>query len=291
MKICGFTFVRNAVKFDYPIVESVKSLLPLVDEIIVLVGKSEDGTLELIRSIPSDKIKIHESVWDESLKEGGRVLAVETDKAFALVPKDYDWAFYLQADEVLHEKDYPVILESSKKYMNHKKVQGLIFKYIHFFGSYDYVGNSRRWFPYEVRMIRPNQGIYSYRDAQGFRNKKDIKLLVKNSGACVYHYGWVRHPQKQLEKLNSFYGLWNGEEYVVPEVKSEEQFDFAANADAIFRFTGSHPAVMQKRITEKNWDMQLDTNKKQFSFKDRVLNRLEKMTGKQLFRFRNYTKL
>lgn len=32
MKVSGFTFVRNAVKYDYPIVESIQSILPLVDE-------------------------------------------------------------------------------------------------------------------------------------------------------------------------------------------------------------------------------------------------------------------
>ena len=59
--------VRNAVKFDYPIVESIKSILPIVDEYMVAVGNSDDGTLELIRSINSPKIKIIETIWDDSL--------------------------------------------------------------------------------------------------------------------------------------------------------------------------------------------------------------------------------
>ena len=103
MKICGFTFVRNAVKYDYPVVESITSILPIVDQFIVSVGNCADGTLELIESIGSPKIKIVHSVWNDSLKEGGRVLAAETDKVLAQVPADYDWAFYLQADEVVHE--------------------------------------------------------------------------------------------------------------------------------------------------------------------------------------------
>ncbi|HWR32354.1 MAG TPA: hypothetical protein VN451_02420 [Chitinophagaceae bacterium] len=291
MKICGFTIVRNAIKFDYPVIESISSLLPLVDEMIVLVGKSEDKTLELVRSIPSGKIKIFESVWDDSLKEGGRVLGNETNKALALIPPYYDWAFYIQADEVLHEKDYPAILHAAEKYLHHKKVQGLLFKYIHFFGSYDYVGDSRRWYPNEIRLIRTNQRIYSYRDAQGFRNKIDIKLLVKKTGAEMYHYGWVRHPKKQLEKLNHFYSFWNGHEYKVKEVTGNQQFDFINDADSVIKFSGTHPAVMQKRIAEKNWDMKLDIHKKKFSFKERILYRIEKWTGIRLFNFRNYTKI
>ena len=291
MKICGFTIVRNAVKFDYPVVESIISVLPLVDEFIVSVGNSEDNTLELIRSIPSDKIKIFESIWDDSLREGGSVLAAETNKAFALVPSHYDWAFYIQADEVVHEKDYPAIRNVAEKYLHHKKVQGLLFKYTHFFGSYDYIGDSRRWYQFEIRLIRNDKSIYSYRDAQGFRNKKDIKLLVKKTGAEMYHYGWVRHPRKQLEKLNHFHGLWNGKEYVAQDVTSNEQFDFINDADSVEKFTGSHPTVMKKRIAEKNWDMRFDIEKKKFSFKDRVLYRFEKWTGVRLFNFRNYTKI
>ena len=104
MKISGFTIVRNAVLYDYPIVEAITSILPVVDEMIVLIGNSEDNTEELIRSIQSDKIKIHHSIWDENLKKGGVVLAIETDKAFQLISPESDWAFYIQADEVIHEK-------------------------------------------------------------------------------------------------------------------------------------------------------------------------------------------
>ena len=104
MFISGFTIIRNAILNDYPIVEAIQSILPVVDEMIVLVGDSTDETEQLIRSINSSKIKIHYSVWDMSLRSGGKVLAVETDKAKALINPKSDWAFYIQADEVIHEK-------------------------------------------------------------------------------------------------------------------------------------------------------------------------------------------
>jgi hypothetical protein len=93
MKITGFTIIRNAVMNDYPIVESISSILPVVDEMIVLMGDSQDETEKLVRSIGSPKIIIHPSVWDPSLKEGGRVLAAETDKAFQHISPGSDWAF------------------------------------------------------------------------------------------------------------------------------------------------------------------------------------------------------
>ena len=288
MKICGFTFVRNAVKYDYPVVESITSILPIVDKFIVSIGKCNDGTLQLIESIRSPKITIVHSTWDESLKEGGRVLAVETDKALAQVPVDYDWAFYLQADEVVHEKHLDLIEESAKRHVDDKKVEGLLFNYHHFYGTYDYIGDSRRWYKHEIRLIRNNGNISSYRDAQGFRTKQNKKLAVKQIEAEIYHYGWVRHPNKQFEKIADFSALWNGIEYKTPAIEKENEFDFLKNADSVELFNGTHPAVMQKRIAEKNWTANIDTTKKRFSFKDSKLYRIEKLTGKRLFDYKNY---
>lgn len=288
MKISGFTFVRNAVKFDYPVVESITSILPIVDEFIVSVGNSDDNTLQLIESINSPKIKIHHSVWDDSLREGGRVLAVETDKALAHVNPGADWVFYLQADEVVHEDDLGNIVKAAEKYLDNKEVEGFLFNYHHLYGTYDYVGDSRRWYDHEIRLLRNTGNIVSYLDAQGFRTKDNKKLKVKPIDAAIYHYGWVRHPHKQLEKLNSFHGLWNGENYTPPKVNEEDNFDFFKDADSISLFTKTHPAVMKKRIAEKNWQVKIDPSKKKFSFKDRLLYRFEKLTGIRPFTHRNY---
>src|SRR5690606_2696723 len=154
MKVTGFTFVKNALVYDYPVVEAIQSILPICDDFVVAVGKSDDDTLELIQSIDPSKIRIIETEWDESLREGGRVLAVETNKAFAEVAADADWAFYIQGDEVVHEKYLPVITDAMKRYKDDKQVDGLLFKYLHFYGSYDYVGASANWYNHEIRIIK-----------------------------------------------------------------------------------------------------------------------------------------
>ncbi len=199
MKVSGFTFIRNAIKFDYPIVEAITSILPLCDEFVVMLGDSEDGTKKLLESINSSKIKIYESTWDENLREGGKILAVETNKALEKISPDSDWAFYIQGDELVHEKYLPAIKEAMQKWKDDKRVEGLLFNYAHFYGSYDYVGDSTQWYRREVRIIRPHAGIYSFRDAQGFQ-KKGRPLRVKNANAEVYHYGWVKPPSRQQEK-------------------------------------------------------------------------------------------
>ena len=288
MKISGFTIVRNAVLYDYPIVEAITSILPVVDEMIVLVGDSEDNTEELIRSIQSDKIKIHHSVWDENLKKGGVVLAIETDKAFQLISPESDWAFYIQADEVIHEKYHDTIRRTSLLYKDDKRVEGLLFNYLHFYGTYDYVADSRKWYHKEVRIIRNDKGIHAYRDAQGFRRGVK-KIKVKPVDAMVYHYGWVKNPKKMKEKLKKIQELWidTVNDPANIERRSGEIFDFNA-FDSLKYFDSEHPSVMKKRIREKNWDVALDISKKKFSFKEKLLYWYEKKTGKRLFDFRNY---
>ena len=283
MKISGFTIIKNAVLNDYPIVEAITSILPMVDEMIVSVGYCEDETKKLIESIPSDKIKIFDSVWDSSLREGGRVLAVETDKAFAHIASDSDWAFYIQADEVVHEKHHAIIKAAAEKYLTDKKVDGLLFKYTHFYGSFDYVGDSRKWYHREIRLIRNDKNIQSYRDAQGFR-KNNIKLHVKLIDANIYHYGWVKSPALMKEKIKNFSKFWHDDNSSEIRAAVFDYNDF----DSLKKFTETHPSVMKKRIREQNWNIELDISKKKMSVKKKLLYWLEKQSGVRLFDYKNY---
>ena len=286
MKLSAFTFVRNAIKYDYPVVESIKSILPIVDEYIVAVGNSEDETLALIKYINSPKIKIIETIWDDTLREGGRVLAVETDKALAAVSPDSDWAFYLQADEVVHENDLPAIVEACKLYKEDKTVEGLLFKYIHFYGTYDWIGSSRRWYRNEIRIIRPHIGVSSYKDAQGFRRNGE-KLNVEPINAKIYHYGWVKPPSAQQLKQQTFNKLWHDDNWVKENVADVEEFDYT-NAGLLSRFEGSHPAVMKDRLAAVNWPFEFDPAKVKLSFKERFTGFIEKITGWRIGEYRNY---
>ena len=288
MKISGFTIIKNAVINDYPIIEAITSILPVVDEMIVLVGDSNDETEELVRSINSNKIKIHHSVWDQSLRQGGKVLAVETDKAFQLIDPASDWAFYIQADEVVHEKYHSAIIEACKKYKDDLRVQGLLFKYLHFYGTYDYVGDSRKWYNREIRIIRNNKAITAYRDAQGFRIGT-TKLPVKPIDAYVYHYGWVKSPKLMKQKMKNVSRFWNDDTDEWQQfLGSEDVFNYD-DFDSLQKFTASHPSVMQKRVAEQNWKLDIDISKKHFDLKDRFLYWFERKTGIRPFDFKNYT--
>lgn len=286
MFVSGFTIIRNAVKFDYPAVEAIRSILPLCDEVIVLVGQSDDETLALIKSIQDPKIRIEHSIWDDSLREGGRVLAVETDKALQLINPEADWAFYIQADEVLHEKYIDTVKNAMAFYQDKSEVEGLLFDYTHFYGSYDYVGVSRRWYRKEIRVIRNDKRIHSYRDAQGFR-KDGKKLAVAAIPASIFHYGWVKHPELQQAKQQSFHKMWHDDEWVEKEIPNVNEFDYS-QIDILEHFRGTHPQVMRERIQNQNWAFSFDPTQARWTVKSRFMYWLEQQTGLRPFEYKNY---
>lgn len=253
MLISGFTFCRNIVKLDYPLKESIKSVLPVVDEFIVNVGKSEDNTLEVVKSIQDPKIKIFESVWDKNLKTDGKVFSVETNKA--LEKCKGIWAFYIQADEVLHEDGIENIRMMCEKYKNDENVLGFMFKFLHFYGDYwsvDPYGYRR-----EIRIIRNNGMLESRDDATGFHIKNeniylkdDPKKRYRLLDAKIFHYGWVKNIEVARQKLQQQLELYH--EGKIPDKKIFNKIyadKFNLSKYSIMKtYRGRHPLVMKERI-------------------------------------------
>jgi hypothetical protein len=290
MKVSGFTFVKDAVKYDFPVVESIKSMLPLCDELFVNVGISGDNTLELVKSIKSNKINIIQSEWDPDFKVKGRILAVQTN--IALYKCRGDWCIYLQADEVLHQKDYDAIRKSMKENLDDKSVEGLLLNYRHFFGDYKHYAKSYHWYQKEIRIIRNHMGIQSWRSAQTFR-VDGRKLKVKECPAYVYHYGWVRDPYKMAEKKKYHNSLHHGSRDN-PQGKLQRYY-YEDNMDPYMftEFKGEHPEVMKEKVD--NWKYDTDpvrlNKKKKMSFKDvryRITDFIYYKTGLKIGEYRNY---
>ena len=288
MKVSGFTFIKNAVEFDYPVAEAIRSILPLCDEMIVAVGDSTDNTRQLISAIDSAKIRIIDTVWDKTLREGGAVLADETNKALRAITGNPDWCFYMQGDEVLHEQYHDTVRKGMLQWKDDLRVDGLLFKYKHFYGSFDYVASSSEWYRNEIRIIRNNPAIYSYRDAQGFRKEDEKKLRVKALDAYIYHYGWVRPPKTMMDKKRNFGNYWGGDRVTEAFLQLYSgEFDYT-QIDALEKFTGTHPQVMQERIKQMNWAFDYDLSYNNPTLKDRFKNTLEKWTGIRPFDYKNY---
>lgn len=304
MTISGFTIIKNAIKLDFPVVEAIRSVLDLVDEFVIRVGKSDDDTEELIRSIDSPKIRIVHCDWDTSTyKVNGMIYAHETD--LALKECKGDWCFYIQGDEVLHEAGIPKIREACEKYLHDERVEGFLLKYWHFWGDYDHYIDARHFaYPKEIRIVRNKPDIHSWRDAQSFRtipgfDRKDYfqkegtaKLGCVVLDAYMFHYGWSRDPRCMVKKRIAQDAVYSG----VEKEQTEEYYDYG-NMSCWPRFRKSHPAVMADRLAKMDWAKLLRYEgaytdmKKKFGFKYRIFNFIENhfmCEGARIGGFRNY---
>ncbi len=251
MNVSGFSIVRNALVYGYPVVEAITSILPLCDEFIVNVGKSDDETIDLVRSISSPRIRIIERAWDLTLRAGGKLLSVETNHA--LDECTGDWCFYIQADEVLHEKYLPVVKAAMAANLPDSRIEGLQFSYKHFFGSYDYYqDNFRNWYVKESRVIRRHADIVSWGDGMDFRHRDGRPIRSKQISAEIYHYGWVRPPQTMVKKNIALNTMYHSDDEVQEKMQTIlRPYDELGH---LKRFTGTHPKVMYERITVSDYD-------------------------------------
>lgn len=285
MKISGFTFIRNGSALGYPYLESIKSILPIVDEFIVNVGYSKDDTLEQVRSIGDPKIRIVESAWNENMSDRGFVFAQQT--MIAQYNCTGDWAFYIQGDEVVHEEDLPKIRSAIEKAHTDPRVEGLIFDYLHFFGGTDTIAISPAWYRKEVRIIRNTIRTIFPSDAQFLlvldKNRKGRYPKVMHSNARIFHYGHVRPTNAMQEKMNQVSKYWN---HAPPDFTK-----YNIDPKAINNFSGSHPNIVQKWINsfaESNFtpstDYNLTTRDKRHRLAMRIENFLNIELGKKHYK-------
>lgn len=299
MKVSGFTLVRNGSQFDYPYLESLRSLLPLVDQLVINVGVGTDDTRARIEAFARDegqgKVVFFDSDWqldNPEKKRGGLILSEQTN--LALERCTGDWCVYLQADEVLHEADRAALRSAMESRLSDPAIEGLLFEYVHFYGSYDVIQQTRSAYRREVRAIKRSSGARSIGDAQSFRKLDGSKLRVARSGARVFHYGWVRTPEAMREKTffmdQLYHGAPKGEDAATMTPHTGDNYRYK-KIWGLRAFRGSHPAVMLDRIRSKGWHWDLAHSPLVWSWSDGkkiALDLFERATGKRLFEYRSY---
>ena len=309
MKISGFSFVRNGVKLYYPVTEMIRSILPLVDEFVIAIGKgdADDTTRADIVAIGDDKIRIIDTIWEEKYFKKGISNAIQTD--IAMKECNGDWLFYLQADEVIHEKYLPVIKARCQELLDKPEIEGLLFSYRHFCGDYHHYQNGHGWYPHEIRIVRNQPEIHSYESAQSFRSfinydnprqpEGTRKINVASVDAEVYHYGWVRPPDLMVNKTKALETVHRGVKEADKMFRERPDYFDYGPLNYLGIFEGTHPAVMEEMIAELDWQEQLQMTGKPKS--DRKLHKHERPkyrfyswfektfnNGKQIGGFRNY---
>jgi hypothetical protein len=279
MKVSGFTFLRNGQKLGYPFVESIRSILPIVDEFVIALGPCEDDTEKMLREIGDPKIRIIPTQWNERIRSDYSVkgFVFGQQKSIALFNCTGDWAFYLEADEVVHENDLPKIRAAMGKYLNDERVEALAFDYLHFYGNANTYAWSPGWYRSEVRIIRNT--IPAWSSESLFFNvvvghKQSRYPRAAHTGATIYHYGWVRsEPQMDL-KTSATHKYWDD--------KPSPATDYTQiDPDVLKLFTGTHPKVVQGWLPKAEGLFKADPNHRLTSRekKHRRMLWLEKIFG------------
>lgn len=273
--ISGFTFIRNGVELGFPFEASIRSLLPLVDEFVVVVGKSNDDTLARIHAIGSPKIRVIETIWNERMADRGFVYAQQ--KMIAQFVCTGDWAFYLEGDEVVHEAELANIRASVDKHHSNPAVEAFVFDYFHFYGTPDFVANSPAWYRRECRLIRNTIRSYAP-DGQYWLitsdHKKGRNPQAALANAHIYHYGWVRSNEAMQKKLDQVSKFWS---HGAPTVRYS-QFD----AQVLQPFTGTHPELVKPWLessAEKSFTIDPDYKLTKREKRHRWLMKFEKAFG------------
>jgi hypothetical protein len=242
-RVSGFSLVRGARELDYPVLESLRSMLPLVGEVVVVVHCGDEATLRMLGTLSDPRLVVVRADWDDGPRGAGRTLSWLTN--IALSRCRHPWALYLQADEVIHEEDYDRIRGALRRYDGARAVDALSFRFLHFEGSHGYINPLR--YRRQCRLVRNDGRLESVRDAAGFARTDGRRLRTRRSGARIFHYGWARRPDALKAKTLALARLYHGETYVATRwgALSAERL---GSADLAFRWSGSHPAVMRDRI-------------------------------------------
>lgn len=284
-RLSGFSIVKNATVQEYPVEVALRSALRVCDEVVVNVGQSRDDTLDRVRSVGDPRLRILHRVWPDPRGSELQELSAETN--IALEACRHDWALYLQADEVLHEDDEPALLEALGRADADQRVEGLVFDYLHFEGSPDWVLEGRRRYRREVRVVRRAADVRSVRDAQGFRvgGSGGRKPRVIPSGARIFHYSYVK-SRGGLEAKRRMSARWDGRDPVDAEPHVFHRYR------GLRRFEGEHPRVAREWLDSREWPFDPEEAETPpwnlRTLKVRVSDAIERRTGHRLWEHRNY---
>jgi len=277
MKVSAFTFIKNGEILGYPFLQSIQSILPIVDEFIINVGESEDDTLRHIYSLDSSKIRVIESKWNDTMQDRGYVYGQQ--KMIAQFNCTGDWAFYIECDEVYHESELEKIRAEMEKYLNDLNVEALVFDFYHFYGNANSVLDSPGWYRSEARIIK--NSVRSYAPDGLFwlvldQNKKGRYPRAKHTGLHCYHYGWVRTEEQMNLKSKKVQKYWGSR---------HRKIDYSQMDQSIIKeFHGTHPEIIQEWLPKQSglYEVDLSYQPTRQQKKHRIILKLEKFFGLEL---------
>jgi len=219
------TIARNVIKLNYPLDRVIKSIAPLVDEVIISVDPTSvddsvdyvhDLMLEVNSSIGRDVVRYIESCWDlDNIGPTGPEFARQTN--IAMDACTGDWLFYLQCDEAIHEKDYSKI----RSLITAEDVDAYSMARLYFYGDLDTVRDD--WTTPIIRLFRKGTRVSS-----GDAMNTSGDGIVKECDVPIYHYSRIGDPSIITKRILSLDKLFHSNEKLLDE-EELKPYDFSTH--------------------------------------------------------------
>jgi len=190
--------VKNAIKQGYCFIDSLRSCLPIADELIISEGFSEDDTLNHLCKFRTGnrrntKIVLDQDQWPESSYHGEAITEISTR---AMQRATREWIYYLQADEIIHEDTVPHIKAIAKS----SEFNSASFPFHHFINKWEPAVDDK-YYKEAIRMIRRGRDISLMGDAWNFQGEVDPICPAGHSPKPIYHFAWVFPPQNDIKNI------------------------------------------------------------------------------------------
>ena len=254
--LAGFSYIYNGIDFDIPFIESIRSVIDVVDQFVLTECHSKDNTWELCLNLQKEypnKIKLLRRGWVRHFTE----ISILANWTALHIDENIGYKMQLQADEVVHEKDLDELKLLPEK-MNKENKTAAVWNYVHFLGGPSIT------FPFcyseLVRTVRRNGEWEVIGDGVQFAKHRGVipQNELLNTNIEIFHYGKMKNPYKGFKKEVDFQNLFTDIGFPDPKMKRMQDsfgeefcdyiylFEGAIKENKIKKFEGTHPKVMEE---------------------------------------------
>lgn len=236
----------------FPLRAVLSSMAPVCSEIIVNADTTSEGTVEAVREIAKTlPVQIIESAWNWEAKDKGQEIARQTNLAVERATSE--WLLDLQADEVLHEDEHPIL----RAYVENAPadISGFQMVRLYFFESLDVLRTD--WTQPLTRLFRKGSHVVA---GDGMDTQRLWGNVAKARGVHLYHYSRIGDAKAIVDRIMKLSSLFHEratlthapQEYDFTRLWNYDSFstdnppESVDAEDVLVPFTGSHPKYIHE---------------------------------------------
>jgi glycosyltransferase involved in cell wall biosynthesis len=235
--ISGYVLSRNCLSLDYCIDLTIRSLLPVCNEVVVCDAGSTDGTLEMLEEWAGYDSKLRITHWDWPDPKGETYFFVKWIN-HAREQLRYDMQLNIEADECLSLRSHDAIREAAAERGSR------MFRRLNFWRDACSLAPDGHYCGHQVVRMGP-QELWMPSDAPDPHGPQDItRLATWDDRLEIFHYGALRKPEAFIAKSKVMQGAIFGSldsRLADAEKAGDNWVDRCPFPKPLQRFRGKHP--------------------------------------------------